>query len=286
MIDDRKPAAVQETFVQRDHSAVSQVLDDGRKQFFPGMNPTSPHRMSVFTQYSDCENESQYFPSGSPSSYNNISDNISTGINTTICQHVHNIDEQFREFAETVPILQSFPNKAVIDIMMRYSDFIQHKNQKCDGIHQNQENSHENHPSNSNSLHEVPANILQGDTIESKYNYTQSHVNQQNSPSITPRNNVIHHNTNVQQATNLNSSSNQQVQNNIRYSSNQQNNNLQQINHSQQNYHQQPHYNQSSSSSIPPNSTTNMFNSNPFFIALSNKTKMANLDYQLKDTAL
>ena len=100
--------------------------------------------MSVFTQYSDCENESQYFPSGSPSSYNNISDNISTGINTTICQHVHNIDEQFREFAEIDPILQSFPNsQAVIDIMMRYSDFIQNKNQKCDGIHQNHENSHE-----------------------------------------------------------------------------------------------------------------------------------------------
>jgi hypothetical protein len=68
-----------------------QVLDDGRKQFFPGINPTSPHRMNVFTQYSDRENESQYFPSDSPTS--NLSDNISTGINTTIRQHVHNIDE-------------------------------------------------------------------------------------------------------------------------------------------------------------------------------------------------
>jgi hypothetical protein len=29
-----------------------------------------------------------------------------------------------------------------------------------------------------------------------------------------------------------------------------------------------------------------MVNSNPFFIALNNKTKMANMNYQLKDTAL
>ena len=203
MVDECKPAAVQETFVQRDHSAVSQVLDDGRKQFFPGMNPNSPPRMNGFTQYSDHENESQYFPSGSPSSYDNLSDNNSTGINTTIRQHVHNIDEQFREFAEKDSILQSFPNsQAVIDIMMRYSDFIQHKNQKCDRIQQNQENlSHENCPRNSQPLQEVPDNILQGDSIDSKYNYTQSHVNQQNSPSINPRNNVIHQTNNIQQET-------------------------------------------------------------------------------------
>ena len=44
--------------------------------------------------------------------------------------------------------------------------------------------SHENRPSNSNALHEIPDNNPQGDSLHSKYNYTQSHVNQQNSPTI------------------------------------------------------------------------------------------------------
>jgi hypothetical protein len=96
---------------------------------------------------------------------------------------------------------------------MRYSDFIQHKNQKYDGIHQNHEKSHKNRPSNSNTLHEIPDNILQGDSQHSKYNYTQSHVNQQNNPTSNPRNNVIHQTNNVQQETYSTSSMNQQATN-------------------------------------------------------------------------